>query len=114
MREKPRDPARLQHILLSIDNVLKFMNGKTRDDLTTDNLLYFAVVKNIEIIGEAAYKLTREFVESHPATPWRQIIAMRHVLVHGYYEISVEEIFGVIRNRVIPLREQIVGYLAEF
>lgn len=54
MREPLRDQGRLRHILGAIDNVLEFMEEKTADDLRRDRILFYAVVKNIEIIGEAA------------------------------------------------------------
>ncbi|MDE5692562.1 MAG: DUF86 domain-containing protein [Duncaniella sp.] len=113
MREKPRDNGRLQHIVQAIDNVSRFIDGKTIDDFTEDSVLFFAVVKNIEIIGEAVYMLSPEFKEAHPATPWRQITGMRHVLVHGYYLVSSKEVWGVAKNRLQPLRTQIIEYLNE-
>ena len=48
----------------------------------------YAIFYNVAIIGEAAYKLTKEFIESHNDVPWRSIINMRHVIVHGYYQID--------------------------
>lgn len=113
MREKPRDPARLEHIIKAIDNVFNFVDGKNKEDLEMESMLYFAVVKNIEIIGEAAYMITHDFKKNHPDTPWKQIEGMRHVLVHDYYRISVNEVWGVILNRLIPLRAQVIEYIAE-
>jgi len=84
MRERIRDLARLQHILEHIDRAEQFMQGKSLEDLEKDVLLRYAVVKCLEIIGEAAYMLTLEFKENHPQTPWNVIIKMRHVLVHAY------------------------------
>ena len=72
----------------AIANVFEFMEGKTVDDLTNDKLLFYGVVKNVEIIGEAAYMLTNEIKDQHPATPRIDIVGMRHVLVHGYYTAS--------------------------
>lgn len=53
----------------AIDRVLSFMDGRTEADLADDAMLFYAVVKNVEIIGEAAYKLSHNFVEAHPHTP---------------------------------------------
>lgn len=114
MREKPRDPARLHHILHSIDNIKRFLAEIKVDDFVEDSLLYFAVVKNLEIIGEAAYMLTSDFKEAHPETPWNKIVGMRHYLVHGYYQAGLSEIWQAATVDIHPLREQIVGYLAEF
>ena len=60
MRERIKDYDRLLHIMEAIANVFEFLEGKTVDDLTNDKLLFYGVVKNVEIIGEAAYMLTNE------------------------------------------------------
>lgn len=70
-------------------------------------MLFYATVKNIEIIGEAAYKLTHAFCRLHPETPWDFIAKMRHVLVHDYYQISTKEVWKVIKDDLQPLREQV-------
>ncbi len=89
------------------------MEGKSESDLVSNSMLFFAVVKNIEIVGEAAYKLTLEFKDTHPATPWRQIVAMRHILVHGYYQVSASEIYNVYKTDLPGLLTQISSYLDE-
>lgn len=113
MREKIKDLDRLLHIKEAIDNVFEFMEGKTVDDLAHDKLLFFGVVKNIEIIGEASYMLTKEFIDKHPITPWIDIIRMRHVLVHGYYTASPIFIFDTCKNDLSVLRLQIESYILE-
>ncbi|MCH5319306.1 MAG: DUF86 domain-containing protein [Paramuribaculum sp.] len=113
MRESDRDLTRLHHIQASIRNVMNFMAGRTEEDLTTDAMLFFAVVKNIEIIGEAAYKLTDQFKDNHPLTPWRPIIKMRHILTHGYYQVSADEIYSVYKKDLNDLSIQIEQYIDE-
>lgn len=110
MREQLKDPDRLAHILEAIENVNAFMKDKTSEDLQKDKLLYFAVVKNVEIIGEAAYKLTNDFKESHTEIPWRLIEKMRHIMVHGYYKISIPLLFNVY-SVDIPLLESFIKKL---
>ena len=112
MREPVRDKGRLEHMIESIDNVFAFTEGKSLDDIDNDKILFFALVKNIEIIGEAAFKLTKSFCELHPETPWESIMKMRHVLVHDYYQISSKEIWKVIKEDLEPLRSQIANYIA--
>ena len=114
MREKIKDFDRLQHIKESIDNVFEFMEGKTVNDLSNDKLLFYGVVKNVEIIGEAAYMLTKEFIASHPETPWIDIIGMRHILVHGYYTASPLFIWDTYKNDLDVLKQQIEVYISEF
>ena len=95
MREHVRDRERLEHIVEAIDRILEFAEGKTKEELEADNLRYYGVVKNIEIVGEAAYKLTNAFCCQHPETPWKHITRMRHVLVHDYYQINPIEVWKV-------------------
>ena len=109
MREEIKDPIRIEHILEAIDNINLFMSGKDLSSLESDKILYFAVVKNIEIIGEAAYKLSKEFKELHNNIPWRQIEKMRHVLVHGYYSISAPLLYNVYTEDIPVLKHYLVN-----
>lgn len=113
MREPVRDRERLEHILEAIDRVLSFAEGKTKEELETDRMNFYGIVKNIEIIGEAAYKLTKAFRIEHPETPWDDIIKMRHILIHDYFQIDEEAVIYVIEDNLRPLREQVARYLAE-
>ena len=113
MRERVRDKGRLEHILQAIDKVFEFSSGVKREDFQKDSILYFAIVKNIEIIGEASYMLSLEFKNSHPDTDWQVIIAMRHFLVHGYYQVDPEEVWNVIEQDLQPLKDQIQEYIKE-
>ena len=113
MRERIRDLGRLQHILEHIDCAEQFMQGRNLADLEKDVLLRYAVVKCLEIIGEAAYMLTLEFKEKHPQTPWNVIVKMRHVLVHGYFSIEMPIVWDIIKNDFPVLRPQIEQYIKE-
>lgn len=113
MREFVRDRDRLEHIVEAIDNILNYSSAKTKEELESDKLRYYGIVKNIEIIGEAAYKLTHAFRRQHLDTPWEFITGMRHVLVHNYYQIKPAEVWKVINEDLHPLREQVVHYLKE-
>ena len=113
MRERIRDLGRLQHMLEHINRAEQFMQGKSLEDLQNDAMLRYAVVKCLEIIGEAAYMLTLEFKESHPQTPWNVIVKMRHVLVHGYYSIQMPIVWDIIQNDFPALRPQIEAYIKE-
>lgn len=113
MREKIRDKNRLEHIVESISNLYEFTDGLTFDDYLANKILKFAVIKNLEIIGEAAYMLSLDFKEQHNEVEWRDISDMRHVLVHGYYQISDEMVWQVIQNDLKPLEIQIKSYLRD-
>lgn len=99
MREPVRDKERLEHIIASIDNIFDFVKGKKPEDLDVDKMMFYAVVKNIEVIGGAAFRLTKSFCQLHPDTPWPSIVGMRHVLVHDYYQIKSKEVWKVIKTK---------------
>ena len=113
MREQVRDKGRLEHILQAIDKVFEFTQDVKREDFKKDSILYFAIVKNIEIIGEASYMLSLDFKDAHPDTNWKVIVVMRHFLVHGYYQVDPEEVWNVIEQDIQPLKEQVEKYLTE-
>ena len=107
MRERVRDKGRLEHILQAIDNAIEFTKDVTFDDFLNDKKLFFAVVKNVEIIGEASYKLSKELKTANTNVEWEAIIAMRHVLGHDYYHISIEKVWEIVQKDLLPLKEQI-------
>lgn len=111
MKEPVRDKGRLEHILTAIDYLSEFTNGLGYDDFVNDPLHLHAVTHNVQVIGEAVFKITDEFKTSHPETPWQMIEKMRHVLVHDYYQINLEILWDIVQNDIPPLREQIKGYL---
>ena len=113
MRELRKDRERLEHMLMAIDRILRYTKGKTFQDLVEDDMMYYAVVKNIEIIGEAANMLTIDFQASHPETPWKMVKGMRNYIVHEYFQIDNLVVWDVVTNELATLREQISRYIAE-
>ena len=107
MREPDRDPGRIRDIIEAANNIASFTEGYSQEELAVDKLRYFAVVKNVEIIGEAAYMLSLEFKNSHGEIPWNDIIRMRHVLVHGYATILPELLWHTALIDVPQLKKQI-------
>ena len=114
MRETAKDKGRLQHILSSIERVQEFTKGMSKEELVNDTLHLHATVYNVQIVGEAVYKLTTEFKESHTETPWRMIEKMRHILVHDYYQINLDILWIVINEDLSILEEQIKKYISDF
>lgn len=114
MREQIRDRGRLEHMLEQLQNVEEFVAGKTLSDLQDDKILQYALVKCIEIIGEAAYMLSLDFKESHPEVQWEEIVRMRHVLVHGYYQISLPLVWSVIQDDLAELKMYVMQFLGKW
>ena len=113
MRERIRDKERLVHILTAIDNLLDGSKRYSYEQAEKDVIIFHGFVKQLEIIGEATYKLTKEFRDTHPNAPWDKMEGMRHVLVHGYYMISPTKVWNVINNDLPVLRPQIEHFIAE-
>lgn len=113
MRETTKDRGRLEHIATAIDVLLTSKDKYTFDEVRRDPILFFGFVKNVEIIGEAVYMLSPEFKERHPEVEWRVIEGMRHVLVHGYYQIKPAQLWDTVENDIPALKPYIDKCLAE-
>jgi len=113
MREKPNDNERLLHMIEAIDNIFEFIDGKTFEVYKNDKILRFAIIKNLEIIGEAAYHLTKDFKAKQVSIEWNDIIGMRHILVHGYYLIKDEIIWATIETELKPFKEKLSKLLSD-
>ncbi|WP_278780091.1 HepT-like ribonuclease domain-containing protein [Leyella stercorea] len=113
MRERIRDKSRLEHILQAIERIRRYTKGKTFDDFIADDMMYYAVVKNIEIIGEASNMLTEEFRNTHPDTPWKLVNGMRNYIVHEYFQVDNNVVWDVITGDLLLLEKQIIAYIME-
>lgn len=113
MRELARDKGRLEDIIEYSNNVLKITEGVEYDEFANNILIYFATMKNIEIVGEAAYMLTKDFKTSHTEIPWKQVEGMRHVLVHGYSQVLPRILWATAKENIPEIKAQVEKYLAE-
>lgn len=92
------DDARLRHMLDAAREASDFARSHTASDLASNRLLALGLVKLIEVIGEAATKVTRAFQDAHPEVPWRKIAGMRHVLVHDYDRNDLDVVWETVSN----------------
>lgn len=113
MRETIRDIDRLRHIDECIEHINDYLKGKSFEDMKADVMCFHAVVYNIMIIGEAANLLTIEFRNNHSEVPWRDIVDMRNVLVHGYITTNAVLIWETYTNDLPILKSQITQYIEE-
>ena len=113
MRERARDKGRLHDIIEYSDNVMMLIDGFTFDALVNDKRTYYSVIKNIEVVGEAAYMLTKAFKNAHPDIPWKFVQGMRHVLVHDYATIDNRELYNTAISDIPVLRQKVEKYLKE-
>lgn len=100
------DHDRLLDILDAIEKIEKYtIDGRNRFD--KDELIQIWVIHYIQVIGESACQISEEMMEQHPDIPWRQIIGMRNILVHAYFNVDPEEIWGVVKRDLPILKEKI-------
>jgi uncharacterized protein with HEPN domain len=83
-----KDIIRLRHMIEAAEDVQRFIDGRQRSELDTDRMLLFALVRAIEIIGEAANKVSDETRSIAAGIPWKAIIGMRNRLIHAYFDIN--------------------------
>ena len=93
---KRGDIVRLRHMLDSGLEAISFVKGKNRQSLETDRQLVLSLIKSIEIIGEAASKVTSDFRFKHTKIPWQNIITMRNRLIHAYFDIDLDILWNTV------------------
>lgn len=79
------------------------LRNRSRADLDTDLMLVFALVKAIEIVGEAASQVTQATCDQHQTIPWPEIVGMRHRLVHAYFDINLDILWRTVYQDLPPL-----------
>jgi len=82
---------------------LSFVKGKERKDLDGTRILALSLVKCVEIIGEAASKITEQYRKSHPEVPWALIVATRNRLIHGYFDIDLDQVWDTVTRNLPEL-----------
>jgi len=107
------DQIFLKHICESIDNIYEFLKDTDRKGFAENKILINAVVRELEIIGEAANKLSSEFRESHTEIIWRNLIDMRNVLIHEYFGVIPESIWETYKKDLPELKEKVDRLIIE-
>jgi len=97
------DQIRLQHMLDAAKEAVSFVRARTPADLKREHVWLLGLVKCIEIIGEAAARITEETQERYQQIPWAQIIAMRNRLVHAYFDIDFDQVWKAVTEDIPPL-----------
>ncbi len=106
------DGERLRDILEAIEKVDKYA-ARGREAFERDDLVQTWIVHHVQVLGEAAAKVSDELQQRHPEIPWARIIAMRNVLVHDYFGIDPEEVWSVVEHDLPDLKRKIEAILQE-
>lgn len=108
---KPDDLIRLHHIADALRSAIRFTKGRHREDLDKDEMLAFALLHAIQIVGEAATKISQETQSQHPQVPWALIVGMRHRLVHAYFDINHDILWTTATEAAPELLAQVLPIL---
>ena len=100
------DRERLADILEAIEKIERYV-PRGKQAFESDELFQVWVVRHLQIIGEAANRVSLETQIAYSVVPWKKMIGMRHVLVHGYFEIDLDIVWSVIENDLQSLKRQI-------
>ena len=105
MQPDQRDAAYLWDMLDAARTVEQLISGLDFTQYSNDRRTQLAVERSLEIIGEAARRVSASFRDAHPEIPWRQIIGQRNVLIHEYGEIKQERIWKTVQGNIPQLIE---------
>lgn len=101
------DRVRLRHMLDAANEALTFILGRTRADLDNDRMLVLSLVRELEIIGEAASKVSRETRSQKSAIPWQDITGMRNRLIHAYFDVDLDTVWSTVTKNLPVLKAEL-------
>jgi uncharacterized protein with HEPN domain len=104
-----RNKTHLERILYEVEFILEKTKSVSRDKFLDDSFLQHAICMSLIIIGECANHLSDEYIESHPEIPWIQVIAVRNIAAHGYWQLNMEQIWEAVITDIPLLHEFFIG-----
>jgi uncharacterized protein with HEPN domain len=106
------DSLYLKHILDAIAKIKTYTQNKTLKEFENNNLLQDGVIREIEIIGEAAKMLSKQLKEKYNQVPWKDIAGMRDKLIHGYFGVDLGAVWKTVKEDIPALEENVKKILA--
>ncbi|MBI4403549.1 MAG: DUF86 domain-containing protein [Deltaproteobacteria bacterium] len=100
---KRHDQVYIEHMAKAAELTIAFVQGITKEQFEKDLMRQSAVMKQLEIIGEAAGNLSEKFRSDHPAIPWKKIIGMRNILIHAYHRANMDTIWRTTQKSIPSL-----------
>ncbi len=105
------DIVRIKHMIEAANEAKDILGGMTKENLPNNKTIANAVVRSLEVLGEAASKVSGEFQKEHTSIPWKKIIVMRNRLIHAYFDINYNIVFATITEDIpiiLPQLQKII------
>lgn len=103
----------LDDILQSIERIEASTKDITQDEFNNDVNMQDAIVRRIEIIGEAVKQMPQDFKGKYPDVPWKKIAGTRDIFIHNYMEVNLDRVWNIIQNDLKPFKQQVKQMLQE-
>lgn len=103
----------LDDMLVAIDKIKKYVDSLSYDSFSADEMRIDAVLRNLEVIGEAAGNIPIEIREMYPQIQWKKIVGLRNIIIHEYFGVDMDIVWDIIKNNLDDLRNHVQKALLE-